>query len=314
MIRLIKFKYKKSSKSIKLKEIADSMRDFSDKISAYASNSSSLTTKLLYSFLRPGLIKKCADESMKQFQLKKIDKQTCARYLHDGFPEGNVRRGGLSDLQMMPGRFLLILNQIKELVDAKDQKKMDQKKVQQNLKYRFEEIEKYVGLKFTNKDKNRIKKNIELMVKKTKEFVKNWDSNTGNLAVAMHDLSYVENNKPKDTKNENLKEAEKIITAVAKNIEELCKEVNKYLPKKTDHIKVKDHRQYTNKLKLTVGHAGNVLGLVEKKDEKTRKQLEILPEKIGNKQFIKFKTSRAYKNFQLNPKYLKKARNLLKSK
>ncbi len=58
MIPLVKFKYKKSGKSIKLKDIANSMIDFSNRVSATIASSNSLSTKLVYSYFLPNEMKK----------------------------------------------------------------------------------------------------------------------------------------------------------------------------------------------------------------------------------------------------------------
>ena len=315
MIPLVKFKYKKSGKSIKLKEIAAAMIDFSNRILPHAFSEHSLSTKLLYSFFRPELIKECADKSMQQFRRLKINKQTCARYLQGGFPDGNRNKGGISDLQTMPIRCKMLLDRVRKLVDkgntSNDPK--DNIKIKLKLESVFDEIEKCSCMHLTDKGKKNIAQNIENIYKKVENFAKRWDSNTSNLYLAIHDLDYIIKNKPKDTNNKNLITAEKIITDVATNIEEVSKMVNKHLPH-INYIKVKSHRQYTNKLKHTVDHARDVCEMVQKKQKETKKQLSSFFKKMDKEQAKKIKSSKKYEEFKQNLEQLKKASQLLNLK
>ena len=308
---LIKMKYKKSSKKIKVEEIVNSITTYCDKIEQYLKGSIPLEQRIVYNVLGVQDMKENAEKCLNLRKNGKISEKECARKITSGSSNGGSQIGGFSNLYHKVSKPTLILTELEKCVDqAKDKLKVDNLNLDNmkkspnkaNLKGVLQELEQHCKID-SEKDINTILENPSQTLENVKNEIKNIESDPV-MRILSNDLSYLQSGKQKTSDKqilEKITQTKKAVTEAVKSMESIIKFVNKHLLPEGKIKNIKSDKQYTNQIKTTSDHYINVLDMVKQKQEKIKKKIEeAIDKQIDNIHSQRIKSSNEYQKFIKN--------------
>ncbi len=320
---LPKIRYKRSTKKVDIEAIVSCIKEYCDSMTSYLQNSNaSLAERIISGGIDFQGIKNHAQKNFEKLKKKQITQSACARQIIKGEIASGTYKNGLEKLSQDPPKNLTLLKEIEKKLSKLDdypekdseeiqmdniRKSSDNKKVANildELKNHFDELEDRSNIQDDN-DKNKILKNIKSVICDVTQSIKNTYSHP-KWRLLIEDLRYIQNNKAKERSPIIIKVKLAVVQAV-KSMVALAKLVNKYLPSSSQNkIKVKSPEQYTNKIKTTKEHWEVVLYLVQKKQQKIKKQIDDLGTELSRENMDKIKNSSEYTSFQKHKENISK--------